>query len=87
MVELVIKLEDKVLKLENELGLTPLARQRLGIAFGEASMSNLDLQKFLDNDWDDYEDPRLIMLEDDGQPIDKVKKVDKETGEITYEEE
>jgi len=87
MVELVIKLEDKVLKLENELGLTPLARQRLGIAFGEASMSILDLQKFLDNDWDDYDDPRLIMLEDDGQPLPKVKKVDKETGEITYEEE
>ena len=87
MVELVIKLEDKVLKLENELGLTPLARQRLGIAFGEASMSILDLQKFLDNDWDDYDDPRLIMLEDDGQPLPKIKKVDKETGEITYEEE
>ncbi len=69
LIELVLKIEDKVLKLENELGLTPLARQRLGIAFGEASMSILDLQKFMENDWDDYDDPRLIMLEDDGSPL------------------
>ena len=89
LIELVIKLEDKVLKLENELGLTPLARQRLGIAFGEASMSILDLQKFMENDWDDYDDPRLIMVEDDGSPLPKVseeKNIDKETGEIIKDE-
>ena len=89
LIELVIKLEDKVLKLENELGLTPLARQRLGIAFGEASMSILDLQKFMENDWDDYDDPRLIMVEDDGSPLPKVseeKHIDKETGEIIKDE-
>ena len=89
LIELVIKLEDKVLKLENELGLTPLARQRLGIAFGEASMSILDLQKFMENDWDDYDDPRLIMVEDDGSPLPKVSKeknIDKETGEIIKDE-
>tara|TARA_B100001250_G_C19541446_1_gene674948 strand:+ start:88 stop:669 length:582 start_codon:yes stop_codon:yes gene_type:complete len=87
LIELMLKVEEKILRLENELGLTPLSRQRLGIAFGEASMSILDLQNYLDKDWDDYEDPRLIMLEDDGKPLPKVKKVDKKTGEISYEEE
>ena len=87
LIELMLKVEEKILRLENELGLTPLSRQRLGIAFGEASMSILDLQNYLDKDWDDYEDPRIIMLEDDGKPLPKVKKVDKKTGEISYEEE
>ena len=87
LIELMLKVEEKILRLENELGLTPLSRQRLGIAFGEASMSILDLQNYLDKDWDDYEDPRLIMLEEDGKPLPKVKKVDKKTGEISYEEE
>ena len=87
LIELVIKLEEKVLKLENEFGLSALSRQRLGIAFGEASMSILDLQNFLEKDWDDYEDPRVIMLQEDEQPLPKVKKVDKETGEISYEEQ
>ena len=87
LIELMLKVEEKILRLENELGLTPLSRQRLGIAFGEASMSILDLQNYLDKDWDDYEDPRLIMLEDDGKPLPKVKKVYKKTGEISYEEE
>ena len=50
-------------------------------------MSILDLQNFLEKDWDDYEDPRVIMLQEDEQPLPKVKKVDKETGEISYEEQ
>jgi P27 family predicted phage terminase small subunit len=33
---------------ENELGLTPLARQRLGIAYGEAAMTALELNRQLD---------------------------------------
>lgn len=89
LIELMLKLEEKILKLENELGLTPLSRQRLGIAFGEASMSILDLQKFMESDWDDYDDPRLIRLEDDGTELPKVsepKNVDKETGEIIKDE-
>ena len=53
LIELVLKLEDKMLKLENELGLTPLARQRLGIAFGEAAMNLTTLTEILENDWDD----------------------------------
>ena len=56
LIELMLKVEEKILRLENELGLTPLSRQRLGIAFGEASMSILDLQNYLDKDRDDYED-------------------------------
>ena len=62
LIELVLKLEDKMLKLENELGLTPLARQRLGIAFGEAAMNLTNLTEILENDWDDYEDPRIIEI-------------------------
>jgi len=35
----VVQLENAMLRLETELGLTPLARQRLGYAFGEAARS------------------------------------------------
>jgi len=35
----VAQLENAMLRLETELGLTPLARQRLGYAFGEAARS------------------------------------------------
>ena len=100
LIELVIKLEDKVIKLENELGLTPLARQRLGIAFGEASMSIHQLQEFLEKDWDDYDDPRIVEVNQDGTDKthpeienndEKLKdlqnqKIDFETGEIIYED-
>ncbi len=34
-----LRLEEKILRLENELGLTPLARMRLGIAVGQARMT------------------------------------------------
>ena len=44
------KLEEKILKLEQELGLTPLARQRLGIAYGEAQMGFKQLQQLLQED-------------------------------------
>ena len=62
VIELVLKTEEKVLKLENELGLTPLSRQRLGIAHSEAALSITELQKQLADVWDDYEDPRMIEV-------------------------
>ena len=54
------------LKLEQELGLTPLARQRLGIAFGEAQMGFKQLQQLLQEDEEkELLDPRLLMLEEE----------------------
>ena len=50
LIQLTLKLEEKILRLEQELGLTPLARQRLGIAFGEAQMGFQQLQQLLQED-------------------------------------
>lgn len=38
-------LDGRILKLENELGLTPLARARLGIAVGEAAMTAEEINR------------------------------------------
>lgn len=43
------QLRDDLMRAENELGLTPLARQRLGIAYGEASLTALELNRQLDS--------------------------------------
>ena len=66
LITLTLKLEEKILKLEQELGLTPLARQRLGIAFGEAQMGFKQLQQLLQDD-EEHElvDPRVLMLEEE----------------------
>ena len=64
LITLTLKIEEKVLKLEQELGLTPLARQRLGIAFGEAQIGFKQLQQLLTEDEEkEFIDPRLKMLE------------------------
>jgi phage terminase small subunit len=66
LILLTLKLEEKILKLEQELGLTPLARQRLGIAYGEAQMGFKQLQQLLqDDDEKELDDPRLLMLEEE----------------------
>ena len=66
LITLTLKLEEKILKLEQELGLTPLARQRLGIAFGEAQMGFKQLQQLLqEDDEKELDDPRLLMLEEE----------------------
>ena len=66
LIMLTLKLEEKVLKLEQELGLTPLARQRLGIAFGEAQMGFKQLQQLLTDDEEkELVDPRLLVLEEE----------------------
>lgn len=41
----VLKLEPAILRLENELGLTPMAMTRLGIAVGEAQMTAAELNR------------------------------------------
>jgi len=61
LIDLTIKLESSILKLEQELGLTPLARQRLGIAFGEAQIGFKQLQEFLKEDELETVDPRLLL--------------------------
>lgn len=61
LIDLTIKLESSILKLEQELGLTPLARQRLGIAFGEAQIGFKQLQEFLKDDELEIVDPRLLL--------------------------
>ena len=65
LIQLTLKLEEKILRLEQELGLTPLARQRLGIAFGEAQMGFQQLQQLLQEDKTEIADPRLKQLEEE----------------------
>lgn len=45
LADYVSKLENAMLKLETELGLTPMARQRLGYAYGEAAKSLTDMMQ------------------------------------------
>jgi P27 family predicted phage terminase small subunit len=61
------KLSAQILRVEEELGLTPLARQRLGIALAERYRSLDELNRALsdrdDHDRDDAsEDPRLAVV-------------------------
>ena len=65
LIQLTLKLEEKILRLEQELGLTPLARQRLGIAYGEAQMGFQQLQQLLQEDSKKIDDPRLMALEEE----------------------
>lgn len=66
LITLTMKLEEKILKLEQELGLTPLSRQRLGIAYGENQMGFHQLQQLLQADEEkQLQDPRLLMLEEE----------------------
>jgi P27 family predicted phage terminase small subunit len=65
LITLTMKLEEKILKLEQELGLTPLSRQRLGIAYGENQMGFHQLQQLLQQDDKELADPRLLMLEEE----------------------
>jgi len=67
LIDLSIKLEPSILKLEQELGLTPLARQRLGIAFGEAQIGFQQLQEYLKDDELETLDPRLLLDELDNE--------------------
>jgi P27 family predicted phage terminase small subunit len=60
------KLSAQILRLEEELGLTPLARQRLGIALAERYRSLDELNRALshregDDADDDTADPRLAL--------------------------
>ena len=66
LIILTLKLEEKILKLEQELGLTPLSRQRLGISFSENAMGFRQLQQLLQDDEEkELIDPRLKMLEEE----------------------
>jgi len=65
LIQLTTKLEEKILKLEQELGLTPLSRQRLGIAFGEAQMGFQQLQQLLQEDDKKMIDPRIAAMEEE----------------------
>lgn len=66
LILLTLKLEEKILRLEQELGLTPLSRNRLGISLTENAMGFKQLQQLLqDNDEKELDDPRLLMLEEE----------------------
>ena len=62
LAELALKLETQILRLENELGLTPMARQRLGIAVGEAANSLASINDLLNASEDPANDPRILEL-------------------------
>jgi len=57
----VLKLDTAILRLENELGKTPMARARLGIAVGEAVMTAAELNRIAKESdaRDDDEDTKL----------------------------
>jgi P27 family predicted phage terminase small subunit len=68
LADYVFKLQAQILRLEEELGLTPLARQRLGIALAERYRSLDELNRALerrddddDDSDDDASDPRLTL--------------------------
>lgn len=61
--EYAMKLDTQILRLENELGLTPMARQRLGIAVGQAQLTLAQINKMAQEDVDDGDDPRLEIIE------------------------
>ena len=66
LISLTLKLEEKILKLEQELGLTPLSRQRLGISVSENAMGFKQLQQLLQDDEEkELVDPRLLVLEEE----------------------
>ena len=62
LAEHALKLETQILRLENELGLTPMARQRLGIAVGEAATSLASINELLNSTDDPMTDPRILEL-------------------------
>jgi len=62
LAEHALKLETQILRLENELGLTPMARQRLGIAVGEAATSLASINDLLNSSEDTATDPRILEL-------------------------
>ena len=63
----VASLDGRILPLEDRFGITPMARLKLGIAFGEAARSLDGLNKEFDRDDadgdEDEEDPRLKAID------------------------
>ena len=62
LAEHALKLETQILRLENELGLTPMARSRLGLAVGEAATSLASINELLNASEDPANDPRILEL-------------------------
>lgn len=48
-----VKLEPLILRLESELGITPMSMMRLGIAFGEVQMTAAELNRIAEKEPDD----------------------------------
>lgn len=63
--DMATQLNTQILRIENELGLTPLSRARLGIAVGEAQLTLEELNRSVDNhDYEaEEEDPRVAADE------------------------
>jgi hypothetical protein len=54
-----LELESKIERLEDKLGITPMARMRLGIAFGEARKTLEEINREVDEGIQEADDPRL----------------------------
>lgn len=64
----VLSLESKITKLEADFGLTPSARLRLGVQFGEArrTLADLNAEAAHDTDTPEADDPRTAFGADSG---------------------
>lgn len=58
-----LNLEAAMKSIAADLGLTPMARMRLGIAFGQATKTIEELRETANHDDDADDDPRLAALE------------------------
>lgn len=61
------QVETSIIRLENELGLTPLSRARLGISIGEAHKTLEEMNRRFNDDFDanprDEDDPAAALLQ------------------------
>jgi|TARA_Y100000034_G_scaffold63208_1_gene76463 P27 family predicted phage terminase small subunit len=57
------KLDTQILRLENEVGVTPMARQRLGIAVGEAILTAAEANRMANDDGEAGESGEVVEAE------------------------
>ncbi|MGH7337306.1 MAG: phage terminase small subunit P27 family [Myxococcota bacterium] len=59
----VAKLDTQILRLENELGLTPMSRARLGLTIAQGQLTVEELNRVASEHGSRDEDPRIIDVE------------------------
>jgi P27 family predicted phage terminase small subunit len=67
--DLALKIEQSVKQDERQLGIGPMNRLRLGIAFNESAKSLAELNAEAEDD-DADDDPRMVLIEDAGNRAD-----------------